>query len=281
VGATAADSKAVPGAALMPPFRSRPRATWPRTPGAAADGWLVPRHWWLEDEPPGPALLSSRADGAEAPVLLLIDRRQALAAGRMEQLAACLSHEERQRHQAYRLPADRQRFLLGRAALRRLLGAWLELTPEAVPLEAGPHGKPHCPIAPRFNLSHAGDLILLTLDSSRPVGVDVEQLRPDLDWPALARRLCSDAERRELERLPPQERPEAFLATWCRLEARLKARGTGLAGLEQLREEERQAEGPATTRERVWNVHVPSGYRGAVARVAHGDAAGAAEPAGG
>jgi len=267
----------------------------------ADQGWLLPQAWRLEsglfssavfnsasfnDEAglavagasPAAGAMACSAEADAPPLLLLLDRRAAeLPTASRQRLQTCLSPAERLRHEAFRLPADRERFLLGRAGLRLLLGAWLQLAPEAVPLEPGAHGKPICPIGPRFNLSHSGDLILLALHATRPVGVDVERLRPDLAWPALARRLFSQTERLALERCPAAERPEAALATWCRLEARLKARGTGLAGLKRLRLEEMQEsrarleahhhriEAASTAPERLWNVRVPAGYRAAVA----------------
>ncbi len=220
------------------------------------------------------------------PLLLLLDRRQPIGAELRQRLAASLNTAERHRLSAYRLAADRERFVLGRGSLRSLLGHWLDLAPQAVPLEAGVHGKPHCPIGPAFNLSHAGDLILLALHANRSVGVDVDRLRAALNWRAVARRMLTLADQQRLETLPEPERAEAFLAAWCRLEARLKARGEGLAGLKRLREQERRAdgtepgetagagrspdvarrsEGLTATGERVWEVAVPTGYRAAVA----------------
>ena len=201
-------------------------------------------------------------------------------------MAASLSEAEQQRCSAYRLAADRERFLLGRGGLRRLLGLWLGMAAEAVQLETGPHGKPHCPGGPAFNLSHSGELILLGLHASRPVGVDVERLRPALDWRAIAGRMLPEPDRRSLEAVPEAERPEAFLAAWCRLEARLKACGDGLAGLERLRGQDdlthgaarngteaaalpgnpdRHIGGTAAPWEQLWDVAVPTGYRAAVA----------------
>lgn len=257
---------------------------------------------------PGEAAPAPPADAPATPLLLLLDRRAPLDMAWHRRLQACLTTDERRRHDAFRLPADRQRFLLGRAGLRLLLGAWLQRAPEAVPLQNGPHGKPHCPIGPAFNLSHSGDLILLAVHP-HPVGVDVEQLRPRRDWRGIARRVLTEQDLRILEALPQPQQPEAFLAAWCRLEARLKARGTGLAGLAQLRRQERQGaqtaprhETPecerrpvpdsvrsgsgATTAgsdgdheprtqaaapvcEQVWDVQVPSGYRAAVALAPH------------
>jgi 4'-phosphopantetheinyl transferase len=218
---------------------------------------LLPYPWRLAEalSPPAPALPGG------PPLVVALDRREILPEALRQALAASLAPAERQRLEDLRQLADRERFLRGRAALRLLLGAWLALPPAAVTIEAGPHGKPHCPAAPPFNVSHSGDLILLALHPSRPVGVDVEQGRPDLDWRPIARRVLPPAEAEALDRLAASDGGSAaadrFLVAWCRLEAGLKARGLGLAGL-----------GEPSAGLALWDVVVPAGYRAAVALTA-------------
>jgi 4'-phosphopantetheinyl transferase len=209
----------------------------------------------LGESPPPPP-------GATAhPLLLLLDRRDPLVAAAPQALLATLSAAERQRHAACRQRADQERFLTGRVALRRLLGQWLGQPPATVALEVGPGGKPRCADGPGFNLSHSGDLILLAFHGGGEVGVDVERARPDIDWCAIAERVFPPTLTAALEHLPPEERDGAFLRAWCRLEARLKARGEGLSGLERLRREAPAALAPET----LWDVAVPPGYAAAVA----------------
>jgi len=229
---------------------------------------LIPVPWRLLEPPPVAPSLAQ-------PLLLSLDVRDPLPDPVRVELAASLAPAEVQRWEALRLPLDQERFLRGRGALRRLVGAWRGEPPEAVPIGAGAHGKPCCAGGPEFNLSHSGDLILLALDGQRPVGVDVEQWRPGLAWRPIARRVLPPAEWQALEaRWPPldmgagamdataaaaaaeaeRQGAEAFLAAWCRLEARLKAQGLGLAGLQQ-----------AEAAVEVWEVAVPIGYRAALA----------------
>jgi len=214
-----------------------------------------------------PPLAWGTPDDQEAPALLLIDRRAAAGAETARALGSLLDHGEQERAQRLRRPEDRERYQLGRAALRQVLGAWLDRDPAALRFRYGPHGKPALDggvdAAPHFNVAHSGNLILLAFHATSPVGVDVEQHRPDLAWAPLARRVLTPAECRLLERLPPERRPEAFLAAWCRLEARLKARGEGLAGLERLQAEALAGQDPAG--ERTWEVALPAGYGAAVA----------------
>ena len=205
-------------------------------------------------------------DDQEAPALLLIDRRAAAGAETTRALISLLDPGEQERAQRFRRPEDQDRYRLGRAALRQLLGAWLDRDPAALRFRYGPHGKPVLDgvgdAAPHFNLAHSGDLILLAFHATRPVGVDVEQPRPGLAWEPVARRVLPPAECQRLERLPTERRLAAFLAAWCQLEARLKARGEGFAGLERLQAD--ALTGQDLVGELAWEVALPAGYVAAV-----------------
>ena len=230
-----------------------------------AEARLLPCPWRLVEPPPLPPLRWAPLPEPRQPLVLCLDRREPLPEGVREALAGSLSPREQQRRAALRQPADQERFLRGRGALRQLLAAWLGRAPAAVPIEVGPHGKPRCPAGPEFNVSHSGELILLALHPSRPVGVDVEQARPDLDWRPIAQRVLPPAEAGALERIAAREgagaAADGFLAAWCRLEARLKARGDGLPGLGDPRQRQ-EADAAEVT---LWDVAVPPGYRAAVA----------------
>lgn len=233
--------------------------------GASVVGVLEPCSWCPGDRPPPPP------SAAAPPLLVLLDRRAPRTVASLAELLTTLSAAERQRHAALRRPADQERFLVGRAALRQVLGQWLGRPPAAVVLETGTHGKPHCPGAPAFNLSHSGALILLAFQGVGAVGVDVERLRSGLDWRSIAARVFPPTRVEALASLPAEQQPAAFLQAWCRLEARLKARGEGMAGLERLRRREvaEDAGDPAVLgaagRDILWDVRVPPGYGAALA----------------
>lgn len=264
---------------------------------------LTPRAWRIE-QPPEPWLASALAAAAPVPLVLLLDRSVPIPPDTQNQLEGWLAPAEQQRLAVLQRPEVRQRFLLARAGLRRLLAAYCDQPPEAVRLEHGPHGKPFSPGGPPFNLSHSGDLILLafTADRDRAVGVDLERHRPGLAWRPIAARVLPASTCEALAALPVEQQLPGFLRTWCHLEARLKARGWGLAGLERLRREEAVgveavgaealgveaigleavgariagAEGAAAG-ELLWDVRLPAGYQGAVAlEAARADQAAAA-----
>ena len=224
---------------------------------------LSPLPWWPGQ--PVPPLAWETPEDQELPAVLILDRRAAAGAATTGELLSQLDRGEQERSARFRRPGDRNRYRLGRAALRQVLGAWLDRDPAALRFRYGPHGKPALDGvvdgSPHFNLAHSGDLILLALHPSRPVGVDVELLRPGLDWRPIARRILPTAAFARLESLPPEQGGAAFLNAWCRLEARLKASGEGLAGLERLRRESAPQPGGLA----LWDVEVPAGYGAAVA----------------
>jgi 4'-phosphopantetheinyl transferase len=224
---------------------------------------LEPHPWPARPGRGDPIGVPLDPDPAAPPLVLRIDRREPAVRARLPALPALLGDEERRRLDRYRRAEDRERFLLGRGVLRLCLAELLGDDPATLPIGAGPRGKPRLapgaarlPAAPlpRFNVSHAGDLVLIALHGRREVGVDVERRRPDLDWRPIAARCLPQATGERLEALPPDAREMAFLQAWCELEAELKALGTGLGG-------ERPAAGTAS----LWRLAMPADYRGAVA----------------
>ncbi len=142
-----------------------------------------------------------------------------------------LSEEERQRCGQFRFGPLRQRYLLARAALRRLLAGYLGVAAEGIQLSYGDHGKPFLQDPSsrlQFNLAHSGDLCVLafTLDSN--VGVDVERIRPLRDAAAVAQRFFAKEECADLKQVPAADQQRAFFRCWTRKEAFVKAVGAGL-----------------------------------------------------
>ena len=81
-----------------------------------------------------------------------------------------------------------------------------------------------------FNLSHSGDHALLAVSRERPVGVDIEVVRPIRERDSIVSRYFTDAERISFDAVPPPLRDDHFFRLWTRKEAFLKALGVGLSG---------------------------------------------------
>ena len=146
-------------------------------------------------------------------------------------LEAVLSRDERERAGRFRFGRHRDRFIVARSALRRILSVYGAGAPAEIRLRYGPKGKPRlasdCGI--EFNVSHSEDLAVVAVAQGSEVGIDVERIRAMPSGRAIARRFFSATEAAMLERLPAAEFGEAFWRCWTRKEAYVKARGDGLS----------------------------------------------------
>jgi 4'-phosphopantetheinyl transferase len=145
---------------------------------------------------------------------------------------ALLSDDESRRADRFRFARDRRRFIAARAALRRILSGYLLCDAAELRFEYAEHGKPGLayPVSGiRFNVSHSDNLALLAVVSEREIGVDVEQIRADVETDTLAERFFSVAERVALRGLDESARVAAFFRCWTCKEAYLKAKGFGLS----------------------------------------------------
>lgn len=142
-----------------------------------------------------------------------------------------LDDDEQARAARFHFERDRVRFVARRAFLRSVLARYLGIEPAMVRYRHTSAGKPEldpsCGVS--FSTSHDDGLAVVAVASGRPVGIDVERLRPISDALDVAQHLYS---RRECERLRSVEdsvRSEAFLRLWTRKEAYAKAVGLGLS----------------------------------------------------
>jgi 4'-phosphopantetheinyl transferase len=148
----------------------------------------------------------------------------------VEELHGLLSSDERARAARFRFARDRDRYVVGRGLLRRLLAGYLGIEPVAVAFRYGAHDKPELDgRAPAFNVSHSGPVGLFAFVNVGEIGVDVELDREQPDHEQIAERFFSPAEREALRALPAALRSYGFLSCWTRKEAFVKARGDGLS----------------------------------------------------
>lgn len=143
------------------------------------------------------------------------------------QATALLTANERLRAQRYHRAQDHDRFLLGRAALRLILGAYIGQPPAGLHFEPGPNKKPWLREAPdlHYNVTHAGNWILLAVAPTE-VGIDVERLDSAFTFQEVLDHSCSLTERSFINRSPVPYC--AFYQLWTRKEALVKATAQGI-----------------------------------------------------
>jgi 4'-phosphopantetheinyl transferase len=142
-----------------------------------------------------------------------------------------LSSAERERARTFRHPDARDTYVHSRRAMRHILGGYLDMDPRDVRFRSGPHGKPYLDITGtdlRFNLTHSGRLCLLAVTRGPELGLDAEQIRERRGMEAIAARMFDDRQLRRLMSLPERERAPLFYFYWTRMEAMVKARGSGV-----------------------------------------------------
>ncbi|MDQ7826080.1 MAG: 4'-phosphopantetheinyl transferase superfamily protein [Candidatus Eremiobacteraeota bacterium] len=147
----------------------------------------------------------------------------------LEALERLLSPDESARAAAFRFPDGRRRYSASRGALRAILSHYTGEKPADLLLTATQAGKPE--LAGRsavvhFNVSHSQDTCLIAVSRSRPVGIDVETIKPDIELEKIAERFFTLGEYEALMALPEDLRLKAFYRCWTFKEAYVKALGS-------------------------------------------------------
>lgn len=147
----------------------------------------------------------------------------------MQQFHCWLSHDEHRRYRSFHFARDRHTYLVAHGVLRHLISRYSYHPPAALRFETGPHGRLEV-ASPRFsfNISHTRGLIAWAFSLDGSCGVDVEEVREDVDMDVLMPAVCSREERELLAQLPGTERSVHFFQLWSLKEAVLKACGIGV-----------------------------------------------------
>lgn len=144
--------------------------------------------------------------------------------------ATLLDDEERRRVASFHFERDRRLSLVARAALRGLLGRYLQRDPRALRFVLGKQGKPALATGEvEFNVSHSGGHVAVAISGDGPVGVDLEAIRPASDMLQLAERFFSPREADSVRAAADDDRPARFFAYWTAKEAVIKAAAGGLS----------------------------------------------------
>mgnify|MGYP001297492377 CR=1 FL=1 len=143
-----------------------------------------------------------------------------------------LSSDERQKAESYCFDEDRNRFVVARGTLRKILGECLNSDPSRICFAYKQFGKPFVNLAGnqiRFNITHSRGLALFAVALGREVGIDLEFIDKNFPIVKTARRIFSLIKCEELQTLEPDLQAAAFFQGWTLEEAYLKAIGTGFS----------------------------------------------------
>jgi 4'-phosphopantetheinyl transferase len=145
-----------------------------------------------------------------------------------------LSSEETERAARLRAGQVRNQFLAGRSCVRTLLGAHLGIAAEEVPIFAAEYGKPELasPYSGRghFNVAHSRSTVLVALNLTGPVGIDIEYLDRTTEVEEVARHSLTEQEAALMMAIDDTSaKAKFFFERWTRKEAVVKADGRGLS----------------------------------------------------
>jgi 4'-phosphopantetheinyl transferase len=184
-----------------------------------------------------------------------------------------LSEVERARAAAFRFERHRSAYVVAHGILRDVLARYVRVDPRAISFETTAADRPYITGGFEgrldFNLSHAGDAIIVAVGGEQRVGVDVEEVRGDMAHEDLAARFFAPSEIDELRAGDPHSLSEAFFACWTKKEAIVKAVGRGLQiPLDSFSVSVHASRQRVVTGREAWTIvdlGLSSGYSGAVA----------------
>ena len=139
-----------------------------------------------------------------------------------------LNAQEKLRASKFIAASARNNFIVARGILRHLLGRYLGVKPQDLLLRQNRYGKLYLDASVQFNISHSQGLGLFAFTQNHVIGVDIEFIRTNFDFVAIAQRFFSPTERSSLLSLPADHQAAAFFHCWSRKEAFIKALGKGL-----------------------------------------------------
>ncbi len=148
--------------------------------------------------------------------------------------ARLLSVDERARAERFVFDIHRQRYIVGRGWLRRLLAPFLDCDPADIVFSYNPYGKPL--VTPRtseapeiqFSLAHSGPLAIYAF-ARCPVGIDIEKKEALTNLDGMARAGFSESEYAAWLSAPPEEKVTHFFRLWTLKEAYMKGKGLGFS----------------------------------------------------
>jgi 4'-phosphopantetheinyl transferase len=139
-----------------------------------------------------------------------------------------LTEPEKEFAGRFRFEADRDRYAVGRQALRFLLSKYLSVSPMKIIISAEKGQKPFISKPSsniQFNVSHSGDWVLIAF-ANTPVGIDIEKINPEFSYKELLQDHFSEAEQTFISEAA--DPVSAFYYLWTCKEALTKCWGTGL-----------------------------------------------------
>lgn len=142
----------------------------------------------------------------------------------------------------YKYDKDKKRTLAGEMLARRMISTYCNVVPEEISFETGCYGKSNAKhLNVEFNISHSEEMVVCAI-SDKPVGIDVEMIRPI--GTNILRKLCTDVDLEYIfdngtitNNIPcnfDDQQLCRFYEVWTAKEAYFKCVGTGIKNLKSI-----------------------------------------------
>lgn len=146
---------------------------------------------------------------------------------RLDELRSVLCEREAEKAARFRRESDRQSSISARGALRILLSGYTGAAASDIDFHYSENGKPYiADLEVAFNVTHSGEWVVLAFGRNRSIGVDIEQIRREVEIGAIASRYFTAEEVDLIERA--EDEHALFFQLWARKEAYVKAAGSTL-----------------------------------------------------
>jgi 4'-phosphopantetheinyl transferase len=146
----------------------------------------------------------------------------------LNKFLATMNPEEIARANRYFHLKDKNRSIIGRGALRYILGKYLNRLPDLIEFGIGENKKPHILNTGQtdlhYNVSHSGDWILIAISNSE-IGADTEFINHNFRYDEVTEdNFTAD----EINYIKQTKSVDRFFTLWTRKEALTKATAKGL-----------------------------------------------------
>ncbi|WOD43237.1 4'-phosphopantetheinyl transferase family protein [Hwangdonia lutea] len=150
---------------------------------------------------------------------------------KIDNLKHVINKAEKEKASNFHFKKDQNKYIMSRGALRVLSACYLNRNAKEIEFEYGEYGKPEYNFDSdlKFNISHSGDLIVLSFVKEFDIGVDIEKVKADFDIFEIAANFFSDLEIKTLKKVPKDKQVEYFYRCWTRKESFIKAKAMGLS----------------------------------------------------
>jgi 4'-phosphopantetheinyl transferase len=151
----------------------------------------------------------------------------------LENCLAALSDRELQQYRRFLFDADRRRYLVSHALVRRVLSHYVQVAPADWTFSYAKRGKPEIANQGvgqlRFNLTHTAGLAACVVTLRDDCGIDAERIIERHNSLGVAKRMFSESEYKRIKELSGRTFLEEFFQRWTLREAYVKALGIGIS----------------------------------------------------